>query len=232
LSISAANTVPAERTLSVPSPIAHSSLVLVVAAFTKCHRKLSKVINGQAFFFYAAAVVTLCVQDLDFLVRIIHNHPSLAHGGATHSLCTGVFIGMIFAIACRIRYGTSLPIGPTLTVGIGCAWAHTLLDAATWGRGVMFLWPFSTERYVSPIPLFFGGHHSQPLAWKLHLVTLSTELLFAGLLWWLTRRFWGIQAIKRSCHSPALRMPTLRSTHSGSEPHDRDSHPKPYINTR
>jgi hypothetical protein len=37
------------------------------------------------------------------------------------------------------------------------------------------------------VTLFFGARHSQPFAWKLHLITLSTELIFVAAIWWLTR---------------------------------------------
>ena len=56
----------------------------------------------------------------------------------------------------------------------------------------MLLWPFSYERIALPFPLFFGAEHSQPLAWKLHLITLANDLGFAVVVWivarWLTKR--------------------------------------------
>jgi membrane-bound metal-dependent hydrolase YbcI (DUF457 family) len=110
----------------------------------------------------------------------------LRHGGATHSLCAGLLLGLLFAVVCRIRYGPSLPFGAALYIGIGCAWSHVLMDMATWGGGVMLLWPFSEERYAV-MPLFYGARHSQLHAWRLHLITLTTELLFAGAIWMIAR---------------------------------------------
>ena len=49
------------------------------------------------------------------------------------------------------------------------------------------LWPFSSERIGLPWPLFFGVRHSQPYALHLHLVTLVTELLFAAVIWKVSR---------------------------------------------
>ena len=170
----------------MPSPIAHSCLVLVARALTERHGGLRCVLDGRSVFFYITVVATLCAPDIDFLVRALSDHPSLVHGGATHSLCVGVLFGCLFAVVCRIRYGPELPVAPVLGIGIGCAWAHALMDIATWGSGAMLLWPFSGEKYTT-LPLFFGARHSQPTAWNLHLITLTTELLFVVLVWRLTR---------------------------------------------
>ena len=113
----------------------------------------------------------------------------MRHGVATHSLAGGVLFGVLFTVACRLRYGAGLPLAPVLGIGVGCAWMHALMDIATAGGGVALLWPFSDDRYRI-VPLFFGARHSQPTAWRLHLVTLLTELLFVIPLWWVTRRFW------------------------------------------
>lgn len=173
----------------MPSPIAHGSLVFLVRAITARHDGLRLAIGQRPVFLYVAALVTLWAADIDFAVRLLSNRASLEHGGGTHSLAAGVLFGLVFAAVCRLRYGAALPLAPVLAIGIGCALAHPMMDMATWQGGVMLLWPISSERFAT-IPLFVGARHSQPTAWRLHLVTLGTELLFVVPLWWLMRRFW------------------------------------------
>lgn len=180
----------------MPSPVAHGSAAFLVRAFTARHDRLRRAVSHQPLFFYAATVATLWTADLDFVLRVFSDHPGFQHGGATHSLCAGVLFGVVFAIACRLRYGAVLPLAPVLAIGIGCAWTHTLMDMATWRGGVMLLWPLSDQEYAT-IPLFFGARHSQLTAWRLHLVTLATELLFVLPLWWLTKRSWRRDVVSR-----------------------------------
>jgi len=173
----------------MPSPIAHSGIVMIVRAVVARHGALRRAIRTHPAFFYAAAVGTLLIPDVDFLLRAVFAQPVLRHGGATHSLLVGVLFGLLFAMLCRARYGATFPAAVGALIGIGCAWSHAVIDMATWGRGVLLLWPFSFERY-STVTLFFGARHSLLFAWKLHLITLSTELLFVTALWGLTRGFW------------------------------------------
>ncbi len=50
------------------------------------------------------------------------------------------------------------------------------MDAFTIGRGVMILWPFSIDRYASPVSLFYGVHWSDGWVSVRHLWTMVTEL--------------------------------------------------------
>jgi hypothetical protein len=162
----------------------------VLRTVVERHAGLARALGGRRAFFYIAAMVVLWAPDVDFVIRAFVDHPSLQHGGVTHSLFVTAFSGVVFAAACRIKYGPRLPGACILAVGVGCAWAHVLMDATTWGSsGVMLLWPFSGERYTA-VPLFFGARHSQPAAWRLHLITLASELLFVAVLWYLLRRSW------------------------------------------
>lgn len=172
----------------MPSPVAHGSLVLVVSALVGRHDRLRQAVADAPAFFYLAALAALWAPDVDFLLRLLIDDPALRHGGATHSLAIGVAVGVVFTGACRARYGAAFPTTLGFGIGAACAWAHALMDMATWGSGVMLLWPFSVDRYRT-VPLFFGARHSQPGAWELHLVTLLTELLFIAALWWVVRHF-------------------------------------------
>jgi LexA-binding, inner membrane-associated putative hydrolase len=188
----------------MPSPIAHSAVALTARALIVRHDTLRRAVAARPRFFYGAVVATLLAPDVDFLLGEVFHDPALWHGGATHSLVGGVLFGLMFLLACRIWYGATFPKVAGLLVGTACAWSHALMDMATWGRGVRILWPFSLERHTT-VTLFFGAHHSQPLAWKLHLITLVTESLFVIVLWWFTRRV--LLRASRSASSERLQTP-------------------------
>ena len=104
----------------------------------------------------------------------------------------GALLGVGFTAACRLWYGP-MPLLPTLACGLACGLAHGVMDAVTWGRGAMLLWPFTSERIAGP-PLFFGVHRSQPDAWHLHITTIVTELIFLAAIWWAARRLSRVPA--------------------------------------
>ena len=162
-------------------------MVFVVRVFAARHGRLRDAVTARPVFLYSAALAALWAPDVDFGLRLVSDASAWQHGGATHSLAAGLVIGLAMAAACRMHYGRALPLMPVLGVGIACAWAHAAMDMATVGDGVMLLWPFSTEQFAT-MPLFFGARHSQPTAWRLHLVTLVTELLFVIPVWWAARR--------------------------------------------
>jgi hypothetical protein len=99
-----------------------------------------------------------------------------AHGGASHSLLVVMIFATIFALWAKLL--APLHLGVAWLVGAMAYGSHVVLDALNHGRGVMLLWPLSTERYASPIRVFYGVRHSDLSAWSHHLVTLGTELLF------------------------------------------------------
>jgi membrane-bound metal-dependent hydrolase YbcI (DUF457 family) len=163
-------------------------MALLARVAAERHVALRRTIGARPAFFYAAAVVTLWAADIDFLLREVVDSPLVRHGGATHSLVVGVLFGVLFTSACRLWYGAALPLLPVLGIGVGCAWAHPLMDMATHGGGAMVWWPFSAERHSAPFPVFYGARHSQPMAVDLHALTLVTELLFVAPLWWVSER--------------------------------------------
>ena len=80
---------------------------------------------------------------------------------------------------------------PALILTFVCYEVHVFMDFLTVGRGVMLLWPLTTERFAPPFHLFFGLRWSHGLSSPHHLVTIVTELLFAVALYislrWLLR---------------------------------------------
>jgi hypothetical protein len=61
-------------------------------------------------------------------------------------------------------------------IALVCYYMHLLMDYLTVGGGIMLLWPFSWNRHVSPVTLFYGLRWSDGLTSKRHLRTLVTEI--------------------------------------------------------
>jgi len=165
----------------VPSPIAHSSLVLLAAPLLR-GRAWETLTRKQRLILYGAIVFALCAPDLDFVAILLFGESEVIdHGGFSHSLVAGVIFAFLLAIGCRPL--VKLEPWRLFVICCACYWVHLLMDVMTRGGGVMLLWPFSHERFAAPIPLFYGAQHSQPLAWKLHLITLANDLGFAAVIW-------------------------------------------------
>jgi membrane-bound metal-dependent hydrolase YbcI (DUF457 family) len=108
------------------------------------------------------------------------------HNQWTHSL----FVGLLAALAVALAFWRGRGPFPwanwgLLTLAYGL---HSLMDAATLhGRGVMLFWPFSPERFHTPVRLFSGVQWSDGVWASAHLWTLFTEALFAAVILLLTR---------------------------------------------
>ncbi len=135
-------------------------------------------------------LVMLTAPDLDFIPFLItggrYDTPLLQHGGATHSLIFGVVAAVLFAAL----FGPMVRLSRLrlFSVGLLAWWSHIVIDFFTWRGGVTALWPITDQRFASPIPLFYGARHSEPLAIDLHLITLATELAFALVLCLIARK--------------------------------------------
>jgi len=170
----------------MPTPIAHSAVWIIGRKWAP--RWLSIPNDRDRLHGFAAASVGLLVwPDCDFLLSRLTNVPAFAHGGATHSLLAGALAAAAYAAFCRWALRIRAGALPLFIVGLALAWSHPLMDVVTYRGGVQLFWPFSETEIIGP-PLFYGARHSQPEAWPLHLITLSTELAFAGLLAAMSRR--------------------------------------------
>ncbi len=127
---------------------------------------------------------SLVLPDVDFALRAMW--PGVAafeHGMVMHSFAVAAVYGLFFAGLLRMVW--RLPLLLMWCVGTGCYTVHIVMDMLTRGRGVMAFWPVFEGRIASPMPLFYGANHSRPWAIGLHMITLVTELMFAGAMWWI-----------------------------------------------
>jgi membrane-bound metal-dependent hydrolase YbcI (DUF457 family) len=138
--------------------------------------------GGRALLFAVAA----CAPDLDLLLG--------THNGASHSVGAALLAGLaVWAWTRR----------PRLALAVAAAWgSHVLLD---WFNhddspplGVMALWPFSGEHFMSPWPILppISRRYWLPGFWSHTLRVALLELVlfgtFAAVMWWRrTRRMLG-----------------------------------------
>jgi inner membrane protein len=120
------------------------------------------------------------LPDIDAVLGIVSGDFRRFHNNATHSLFAGLLAAAVFGLWMR-RRGS-----PNARLWFVLAWVsyalHVLMDSATLGRGVMALWPLSSNRYNFPVQLFYGVQWGKGLISIEHLVTLATELLFTALV--------------------------------------------------
>lgn len=162
----------------MPSPLAHCSLAIV--AWPSLHAAAAP--RWRRWTLLALLLGALIAPDADILLDPILGRPLFAtHGGPMHSLAAGVLFAPVFVLAARLI--VTAPALRLAVIGLLAYWSHVLLDACTLGRGVMVLWPLSSERFAMPVPLFFGVRHGDWGAWRLHGITLGTEAIFAGAVW-------------------------------------------------
>ncbi|HUM69857.1 MAG TPA: metal-dependent hydrolase, partial [Chloroflexota bacterium] len=120
------------------------------------------------------------LPDVDSVVGLLSGDFGRFHNNATHSLFVGTAVSLLFGAGMKWRRGRGFRFWSV--VALACYSLHILMDAATWGRGVMALWPFTQNRFHFPFILFYGLHWSQGWLSARHLWTLLTETLFVVLV--------------------------------------------------
>ena len=88
--------------IEVPSPIAHSSLVLLAPALLR-GGGWETLGRKQRLILYGAIVFALCAPDLDFLTVLLPGESDVIdHGAFGHSFLVGAIFACFFAVACRL----------------------------------------------------------------------------------------------------------------------------------
>jgi len=170
----------------MPSPIAHTAMAILLYPAAQRQRLIQGDRTRRLTLMFLL-FTALCLPDLDFAVGWVYpGTPLGTHAIGMHSLVVGTIgaavlalLGAVFAKGSVVKlYG----------LFVGAIALHLLMDMMTWGgQGIALLWPFSEMRIRLPFSLFYGVRHSNPGAWHLHLITLVSELMFAGLVWLVAR---------------------------------------------
>ena len=185
----------------MPSPIGHTlaSWFLASIAERKIHQR-----DGAMF--WAAAMIAGNLPDVDLLPAVVLGLEAVApfHQGITHSIGFAAVTGFSFGFFFRKR-GIPLSFGWFFFAAL--VYAHVLLDSLGDDTfppiGVMLFWPFSSERFLSPVSVFPGVKKgSLTDLWDPHnLVEFGLEagifLPLIGALWlWKRARLKGVSRAK------------------------------------
>jgi hypothetical protein len=170
----------------MPSPIAH-----IAAGFAICRIRDGRgASRSRPPGLLGACVGLSLLPDLDAALGIALGNLGRYHNNFAGSPAFGALVALV--VAGGVMLVRRAWARQALILTFVCYEVHVLMDFLTVGRGVMLLWPLSTERFAPPFHLFFGLRWSHGLASTLHLVTIVTELLFAIALFislrWLLRR--------------------------------------------
>ena len=164
----------------MPSPIAHTAIGYVI--FRLYQRGFSR--KGQSWIRPVArplmVIISLSIlPDLDSVAGILMGDFGRYHNAWTHSLIVGLGVALVIgSLVWLIRHS-----GFTrwFILALLCYELHIIMDFFTVGRGVKAFWPFSLERFASPVPVFYGLHWSYGWLSMRHLLTLVSEVGFVAL---------------------------------------------------
>jgi membrane-bound metal-dependent hydrolase YbcI (DUF457 family) len=165
----------------MPSPIAHTAAGYAIYYLSRSRAPQTR-LTGMGQFPTLLIVTTgfSLLPDVDSVLGFLTGNFGRFHNNATHSLIVG--LGMALAFGFLMRWKERSGFGFWFIIALLGYELHVLMDSATIGRGVMPLWPFTTERYRFPIIVFYGLHWSQGWFSLRHLWTAATESAFAALV--------------------------------------------------
>ena len=175
----------------MPSPIAHATIGYAV--FEIAYRTRPSVRGeerGSLPWQLAATVGLSLLPDVDSIVGLLAGNLGKYHNNLTHSLFFALAVASVVGVAVSLRNRRAGIYW--FALALACYGSHLLADMLTIGRGVMLLWPWNSQRVLSPLSLFYGFHWSDGLWSMRHIWTLVTELGFAALVlvavhsvpWW------------------------------------------------
>ena len=173
----------------MPSPIAHLTAGYAIYTLSRTgspQRELRQVGPFPGLLVFTAGLSLL--PDIDSVAGLLTGNFGRFHNNLTHSLLLG--LGIAFIIGVLMHWQTGSGFWHWMTLAGLCYDLHVIMDWTTYGRGVMALWPFTAERYLAPVTLFYGLHWSDGLFSERHLMTLATELGFAALVLFVLHGIW------------------------------------------
>ena len=172
------------------SPLTHAAIGY---ALFRMARPWFHVLKGrrQVGVLLAAAIGVSLLPDADAAIGILLGDLGRYHNQFSHSLAMGLPAALVTGIVgwLCVRHGFMR----WLTIGGVAYTLHVLIDCVTYGRGVQLLWPLTSQRFLSPLLLFYGLHWSDGMISSKHLITLASELpVILLLVWWVHRPRRGI----------------------------------------
>ena len=174
----------------MPSPIAHGSIVMLAQpAMGRAWRALPR---SQQILTSLLMLFACGAPDLDIVVGLATTGDAFAnHGYQSHSLLLAPAFGVLFAavmalLAPSFRRGQLL--AGSWLMGTALYALHVGMDYLTLdSRGVGLFWPVIPERFASPFGIFLGVEHGEWWLWREHVLTATSELGFAFVVWLIAR---------------------------------------------
>jgi membrane-bound metal-dependent hydrolase YbcI (DUF457 family) len=164
----------------MPSPIAHLGAGYAIYRFYKHRLPENRRQLGKLPFPMILVMGLSLLPDLDIIAAILFEDMQNYHNNFSHSLLLGLPVALLIAATLRQIYHSGFWLW--FLVCLISYDLHVVMDALTAERGVMMFWPFSQNRFVSPIRIFYGLKWG--LGWFsiLHLWTIFTESIFVLVL--------------------------------------------------
>jgi inner membrane protein len=170
----------------MPSPIAHSATGYAIYKLFPSNEATSGKVKNYVY--VLIVILTANVPDLDFIIQVFTGQRY--HHGFTHSVAFVLLASVIIFISCCL-FKRRLYRKVYFTVVLIMT-SHLVLDYFTdGGAGIQLFWPFSEERFISPVSLFPAVHHSRGLFHISHFRFITFELGYSAVL------FGGLWAWKR-----------------------------------
>jgi inner membrane protein len=126
----------------------------------------------------AACALAGALPDIDFLLPMPHRGPA-------HSLAAAAAVGALSAAVVSFRASKDESVRVGLAIALAYA-SHVLLDwlgaDSSTPRGLMALWPFSSEYYISDANIFraITRRYWQDDFWWMNTLAILQELAILG----------------------------------------------------
>jgi len=162
----------------MPSPIAHSAAGFAV--YQAYRGRLPGWAQDRAGLAILLFIGMSLIPDLDLVPAVVLGDLGGIHNGISNSLIVGLAVSALVGGMISLAAGGKFALW--FSAAFLCIGLHIAMDYFTTTRGVMALWPITTQRFVAPARLFYGVHYSEGL-WSIsHLWTALTELVFAAVV--------------------------------------------------
>ena len=165
----------------MPSPIAHTAIAYVIFSLYQpgIAQKGRRRTGGVPRALILMMILSM-LPDLDSVGGILMGDLRHYHNHWTHSLVIGLGVALVIGgLVWSLRRSG---FARWFMIALLCFELHIVMDYFTFGSGVMVFWPFSQERFRSPVPLFYGLHWSDGWLSIRHIITIVTELGFIALI--------------------------------------------------
>ena len=142
----------------MPSPIAHSIVGLSISSNSE---KGVKNIFKNRFLNYLLIIFVSVVPDFDIIPGFFVGLPSKYHHGMTHSFFSGIVFALLFSLLIYLFKKRYFLYRALLFSAI--YFFHIILDLFTVdsgeinGLGMPIFFPFSSNRYISSIIIFYSA---------------------------------------------------------------------------